>query len=51
MGKKNVTSKTKARGLLEPRDSKSDWTAWEDQKERKERNEKQMIDRQKTINI
>lgn len=35
MKKKKVTSKTKAGGLLEPRDSKSDWTAWEDQKERK----------------
>lgn len=46
LNEKLVTSKTKAGGLLEPRDSKSDWIAWEDQKERMERNERQMIDRQ-----
>lgn len=43
LNEKIVTSKTKAGGLLEPRDSKSDWIAWEDQKERMER--KEMKDR------
>lgn len=37
LNEKIVTSKTKAGGLLEPRDSKSDWEAWEDEKERMER--------------